>query len=166
MSKNLAELRDLLEKVFEEVASQEGKTATPDIIGAVRLKHPEAVRRCSTELENIALTKLIDEVSRRVDNPFLTHPQPDLFAGFHGVPKSIAIPSGKTAGPRFIRKLTSQTTLRELRNWVLEASRATKAKSERFEGVLGLLDELAKYATEDSTVDKAVAARAAALKAA
>jgi hypothetical protein len=166
VSKNLIELRNLLEREFEEIAAKNGDASTPDVIAAIRSKSPSAIRRCSNELENMGLGKLVDSVSRRIRNPFRSYPQPDLFAGFHGIPKAIAVLAKKKSRSRYTRKLLPQATLAELRDWLSEERRTTKAKLQRFGGVTALLMELTRYAAEDTTVENALAARAAALKAA
>ena len=87
MSKDLIGLRNLIRKVIDEIADENGQAPTPRVLETLRSQFPAIVRACSVKLEDIALKKLVSDVGRRVCDPCRDHPQPDLFSGFHGTPR-------------------------------------------------------------------------------
>ena len=62
MSKDLIGLRNLIRKVIDEIADENGQAPTPRVLETLRSQFPAIVRACSVKLEDIALKKLVSDV--------------------------------------------------------------------------------------------------------
>lgn len=137
---HLPELRDLLSAKMRELA---GDGATSDeIVREFRKANAEAVAQAADALIEIALIKLVNEVSTRRPPASLVPGQGDLFAGFT-VPTMVALPAAKADGKRlYEHKLFGKLTLPELMNWLKDRSKERAGRARQLREARRLLKRI------------------------
>ncbi|MFJ7440165.1 hypothetical protein ACIQW5_21150 [Methylorubrum thiocyanatum] len=141
---------------FVEV--QAGDVSTRDLVTSFTAKHADAIQAASAHLTSMALTKLVDDVSRRRLKTQQTG-QRDLFHGF-SLPRLIVVDIEENGMICRRRRLPRETPCR-----LIDAYLKRKPKVSRKTRDVGLEDALARalpFATSpDMTLGEALDAAAA-----
>ncbi|MEY9590992.1 CBS domain-containing protein [Bradyrhizobium yuanmingense] len=154
----LTELRDLLSAVVRQLGD-EGRSSR-EMVAEFRKRHHRETAAVTSALVDVALIKLIGEVSERRPTPSLVPGQGDLFAGF-SVPAAVAISVPGHAEKQ--RKAFPKLTFNELTHWYKEHSKAREADVRKLAGVRRLRNLIRPFMkTGDMTVEEGLAAAEAA----
>lgn len=150
----LTEIRDLLSVVIRQLGDD--GLSSREIAAEFRKKHHREISKASDALLDLALVKLVGEVSERRPSPTLVPGQGDLFAGY-SVPAAVAIAVPGQAEKQ--RKAFPKLTYYELQSWFREHSKEREANLHRLVEVRRLLKRIKPYMTSaDMTVQEGLAA--------
>lgn len=128
-----------------------------------RKDHRRGIDAVSAQLVDIALTKLIGEVSDRKRDPIPSEKQADLFLHYPGIPEWITIPVAAQNCRKCHRMLFSKATIGEVESWIKEGGRTLRPREITHKGVTALLKDIETYATSpDTTIKNAYKAMATA----
>ena len=141
----LGDLRNGIEEIYRDIMRVAGNGEAPNevVLDRVRRDLGGEIRTLSSQLENIALVKLLNEVSNRKGRRAPGAALPDLFGDYGNIPSQITI-------SRRIKKSTAELTIAEARLW-LEAH-TKKRDNPRHKAFRQMLDDLSshQYADEDT----------------
>jgi hypothetical protein len=134
-----------------------------EIVAEFRKRHSSALSAATTELLDIALVKLVSEVSNRRPPATLVPGQGDLFAGF-SVPCMVVVPTEKGSGKREMgHKPFSKLTLQEANAWLKEHSKERVADTRRIAAIRKLLERVKPFMKKpEMTLEEGLAAAEAA----
>ncbi|RKD71027.1 hypothetical protein [Rhizobium sp. WW_1] len=151
LNPKLTDLRNALEAVMTSIGkSQEGSVSNIDAIASLRATNSELIDGLSSQLIDIALIKLANEVGNRKGPRVAIQPGRDLFGNYPGVPKMLAMGRG-------IKKSTLKATFKEAEQWLEEHQTKTVVNTEKNEGFRNLVNEFREYAlTSDDTIEQAM----------
>jgi hypothetical protein len=153
-SAELTEIRDLLSATIRQLGDE--GLSSREMVAEFRKKHHREINSVSAALIDIALVKLVGEVSERRPSATLVPGQGDLFAGF-GVPAAVVI---SVAGhPEKQRKAFPKLTYGELLGWFKEHSKERESDVRKLLEVRRLLRVIKPFMkTGDMTVEEGLAA--------
>ncbi len=141
----LGDLRNGIEEIYRDIMREAGNGEAPNavVLDRVRRDLGDEIRTLSSQLENIALVKLLNEVSNRKGRRAPDAALPDLFGDYGNIPSQITI-------SRRIKKSTAELTVAEARLW-LEAH-TKKRDNPRHKAFRQMLDDLSshQHADEDT----------------
>ena len=141
----LGDLRNGIEEIYRDIMREAGNGEAPNavVLDRVRRDLGGEIRTLSSQLENIALVKLLNEVSNRKGRRVPGAALPDLFGDYGNIPSQITI-------SRRIKKSTAELTIAEARLW-LEAH-TKKRDNPRHKAFRQMLDDLSshQHAEEDT----------------
>jgi predicted RNase H-like HicB family nuclease len=154
-NRKLGSLRNLvMQQIFE--VGRTGGFQTEAVIAAVRKNHPEAINQVQTELETLALRRLVNQLASRKMAPDDVGIQRDLSENYGGIPIAIPISSERPE----TRKLFTNATLKEVRTWLAEQDPSGVSR-QKYSGVLALMRDLSSLSLNDNaTIEEAVTANA------
>lgn len=109
----LGDLRNAIEEIYRDIMREAGNGEAPNevVLERVRLDLADEIHELSSQLEKIALVKLLNEVSNRKSRSASGLALPDLFGDYGNIPKQVTI-------SRRIKKSTAELTLSEASLWV------------------------------------------------
>lgn len=150
----LTEIRNLLSAAVRQFGDR--GFSSSEIVSQFRKRHRREIAAVSGALEDIALIKLVGEVSNRRPAATFAPAQGDLFAGY-GVPSAVVIP---VAGTREMqRKTFPNLTYGELKTWFHNHSRERAANEKLLGEVRRLLDRIKPFMKSDNmTVEEGLSA--------
>lgn len=154
----LAELRDRLSDAVRNLGDQ--ALSSRELAIDFRNRNHAIIKAASTDLELIALIKLVAEVSNRRSKPTLVPSQGDLFLEF-SVPEVVVIPARSDAKAK-VRRHFLKLTLAEANVYLSEHSRAREANYKRNAAIRKLLKAITPFMTEEMTIEEGWAAKVAA----
>lgn len=137
---NLGDLRAAIEDTMLVVMHESGNGIAPSDVVLSRLKSERRhlLDFCRPQLEDIALTKLLNEVCQRRTRLQANSEQGDLFGGFGSIPKRVTLERG-------LKKDTVHLTLNEARGWLARHDkRIVENDNKDFQK---LVDTCARYST-------------------
>ena len=148
MSKALTKFSEVL---LNEILKLEKRddTRKTEIVEAIRRSHPAEIRDCSKELEDIAIKRMIDRLSKRSGSGISDGP--DLFGHFHGLERSIVVPGTEDERRECKRKLLQNATIAEVKLRVAAEKVVRAKKAEKETPLSRLLKELTPFALSDDT---------------
>lgn len=155
-SRELIELRKAASEVAAEMRAETNDGQIDITLAIARLRQDKAteVEKVRERLINDALAKLFNDVGRRTGLRAAAIGQPDLFAGYSGIPFLLNVGNGKLKDPA---KLTFPEALARL---ATGSGRDTVAKTRR-EKFKRLVEELTPYRTHpDDTLEDAARRKA------
>lgn len=134
----LSDLRNGIENIYRDIMREagNGEAANAAVLERVRRDLGDEIRTLSSQLENIALIKLLNEVSNRKGRSGLGAAPPDLFGDYGNIPNQITI-------SRRIKKSTAELTIAEARLW-LEAH-TKKRVNPRHKAFRQMLEDLSAH---------------------
>jgi hypothetical protein len=154
----LTEIRDLLSAIVRQLGDK--SLSSREIVEAFRKKHPREIAAVTPALIEVALIKLVGEVSERRPSATLVPGQGDLFAAF-SVPSAVAISVAGHAEK--VRKPLPKLTYDELTNWLKEHNRAREADVRKLAEIRRLQRFIKPFVKAgDMTVEEGLAAAEAA----
>jgi hypothetical protein len=145
----LSDLRNRIQEIYREVTRTQGDGEAPNaaVLKVLWAENNEELRVLNRQLVNIALTKLLNDVSNRSGFGGASSSTPDLFSEF-GVPRFVTITRGKK---KDIAKLSYRDALLYLK------AHSEKAATDRHDPLRRLLDACGKYArSDDDTLETLV----------
>ena len=151
MSLELSTLRTELKLTFEQLLD-EGNTSNADVVAHVRRKHPKLIKRLSTELEIIAMKRILNDITRKTTKISAQVGQKDLFENISGVPSSFSV---RASDGQIVKKKFGAIPLHQL----IDATRekANAARPNNSQNLLDSLEELAnEVGSKNLTFDNAV----------
>ncbi|ESZ26596.1 hypothetical protein [Mesorhizobium sp. L2C067A000] len=114
---------------------------TSELIRTLRQDHAAIITAARVELENIALTKIVNDVAARHRGQALPG-QGELFGGYTGIRQTIVV---KTTGANgkisYTRKAIDHTTLGELEAWLQQHTQTRLSRPEKFAGMRRMLQD-------------------------
>ena len=154
----LTEIRNLLSAAVRQFGDK--GLSSSEIVAEFRKRHRREIAAVSTALEDIALIKLVGEVSNRRPATTFEPKQGDLFAGY-SVPSAVVIPVPGTKETQ--RKTFPNLTYGELVAWFRGHSRERAANAKLLREVRRLIDRIKPFMKSDNmTVEDGLAAAEAA----
>lgn len=145
--RKLTELRSLLSATTREMGSK-GATSK-DIVAAFRKKYPSQIGNVSDQLIDIALTKLISEVSNRRPKGIAAG-QIEMFSEY-GVPGMIAIRVADEAGVRYVHKTLAKTLISEVKQYLNDHAKPRAVSTEERRELRRLVKDLEPYKKSDAS---------------
>jgi hypothetical protein len=150
----LTEIRDLLSATVRQLGDD--GLSSREMVAEFRKRHPREVAAVTSALLDVALIKLVGEVSERRPSVTFAPGQGDLFAGF-GVPAAVAITVAGHAEKQ--RKAFPKLTLNELLGWYKDHSKERESDVRKLLEVRRLLKLIRPFMkTGDMTVEEGLAA--------
>ena len=141
----LSDLRNGIEEVYREIMRQQrdGEASNAAVVSKVRRDKAEEVALLTDQLVDIALVKLLNEVSSRKGVRNSDAGTLDLFGRYQGIPKSVTILKGK-------KKSTSLLTIAQADLWL--KARMQKPDDDRHESFRRMVDDCRPFqqAEDDS----------------
>ncbi len=133
----LRDLRNSIQEIHRQAMLErsDGEAANAAILARVKAEKPELLLQLTPELVNIALTKLLNEVSTRKGQRTRSTAGPDLF-GDYRVPRSVSIVRGK-------KKDTAKLSVREAELYL--QAHSEKSASDRHASLRLLLEECRQF---------------------
>lgn len=109
----LSDLRNGIEEVCRDIMREagNGEASNEVVLERVRRDFSDEIAKLSSQLENIALVKLLNEVSNRKGRIASDHAFPDLFGDYGNIPTQVTI-------SRRIKKSTAELTIAEASLWL------------------------------------------------
>lgn len=154
----LTEIRDLLSATVRQLG--DGGLSSREMVAEFRKRHHREVAAVTSALLDVALIKLVGEVSERRPSATLVPGQGDLFAGF-GVPSAVVITIAGHAEKQ--RKAFPKLTYDELTDWFKAHSKEREADVRKLLEVRRLLRTIKPFMKSgDMTVEEGLAAAEAA----
>ncbi len=145
MKTTLGDLRNGIEDIYRDIMREAGNGEAPNAIVLQRVRQDlgDEIRKLSNQLEDIALVKLLNEVSNRKGRSGSGATSPDLFGDYGNIPNQITI-------SRRIKKSTAELTIAEAQLW-LEAH-TKKRDNPRHKAFRQMLEDLSshQHAEEDT----------------
>lgn len=137
----LSDLRNAIEATYREVMREQGDWEASNTAILERVKAAKAIElaELTPDLVNIALIKLLNEVSGRRAGRASTPEGTDLF-GEYRVPRSVTIVRGK-------KKYTEKLSFREAELYL--KARAERSPADRHEPFRQLLEACREYSKND-----------------
>lgn len=131
-TRELRALRDEIERISRELIaeSQSGVVSNADILMRIRRDCPQVLDSAARFLIDIALIKLVNDVSGRIRRSASTQSAFDLFGEIRGIPTMISVKRGSHRAPL-------KMTIAELRAWIRDHD--AKAVSEKNKGLKQIL---------------------------
>lgn len=132
-SKHLIPLRNAIDDLINGafVKGQGATLSTAEILEEVKRQLPMQIQAAETDLKDLALKRLIDDVSRRKARRHSTHTSANLFNDHPSIPQFVIVGNGK-------RKRTSDLTIREANAYVESHSEgAARKRHEAFKRFVG-----------------------------
>ncbi|MFW2829459.1 hypothetical protein [Sphingomonas sp. ID0503] len=142
----LSDLRNGIEEIHREMMRQQrdGEASNAAVVAKVRRDKVEEVALLTDELVDIALIKLLNEVSSRKGVRNFDAGTLDLFDRYRGIPKSVTILKGK-------KKSTSLLTIVQADLWL--KARMQKPADDRHEPFRRMVDDCRPFQrSEDDTL--------------
>lgn len=137
----LSDLRSGIQEIYRELMREPGDGEAPNaiVLKRVRAERAKELSLLTPELVNIALIKLLNDVSNRRGERGSLPVEVDLF-GEYRVPRIVTIMRGK-------KKDTAKLSFREAELYL--KAHAEKSASERHEPLRQLLDACRQYVESD-----------------
>jgi hypothetical protein len=136
---SLFDVRDTIDKIIKAADGKDIKTKA--LIEALRREHADVIAAASVELENMALTKVVNDVAARRSGSALPG-QAELFSGYSGIRQTIMLKSAGMDGKvTFTRKAIEEATAAELETWLADHTQARANPPGKFAGMRKLLDD-------------------------
>lgn len=136
---SLLEVRTTINTMINSAANG-SDISTKGLIDALRKDHAAIISAARSELETIALTKIVNEVARRRVRE--VPGQGELFGGYSGIWQTIAV---KSRGPdgklRYDRKAINDATPEEVEAWLQRHTQARRSQPEKFAGMRRMLED-------------------------
>jgi len=134
----LGDLRNGIEQIYRDIMREAANGEAPNAVVMERVRRDLGghIRTLSSKLEDIALVKLLNEVSNRRGRGGLGTASPDLFGDYGNIPCQITI-------SRRIKKSTADLTIAEARLW-LEAH-TKKRDNPRHKAFRQMLEDLSAH---------------------
>ncbi len=131
---SLSDLRNGIEAIHREMMRQQrdGEASNAAVVAKVRREKIEEIALLTDQLVDIALVKLLNEVSSRKGVRNTEAGTPDLFGGYLGIPKSVTILKGK-------KKSTLSLTIVQADLWL--KARMQKPDNDRHESFRRMIDD-------------------------
>ncbi|WP_156393984.1 hypothetical protein [Rhizobium sp. Root651] len=116
----LSDFRNLMEGVNRAIMAERGDGEAPnaEVLARMRVRHAKEMKELNSQLLDIALVKLNNEVNSRKGARALTQDGVDLFGTYHRIPKGISVGKGR-------KKDTAKVTFFEADHY-LDARRKPK----------------------------------------
>lgn len=139
----LSDLRNAIEEINKDVMLERGngEASNIDVLSRVKTSKSKEIEYLTSQLVNIALTKLYNEVSNRKGPKSLNDEGIDLFGNYRSIPQSITITKGK-------KKDTSRITFQEADLWI--GSHDTKTNNKKNEEFKRLVDDCRPFKQSDN----------------
>lgn len=130
----LSDLRNGIEDIYLQVMRGEsnGEASNSAVLARVKRDRAGEVNFLAEQLVDIALVKLLNEVSSRKGKNSSRIESPDLFGDYRGIPKSVTICRGR-------KKSTSQLTILQADLWL--KARSEKPDDDRHESFRRMVDD-------------------------
>lgn len=135
---------ELQNKLAAFIEARGGPSSTRDIVADFRTTHPREVEAAASTLYNLALTKLVDAVSRRRTSGNPT--QGDLF-GRLKYPNAIVVHVAQAGGMRPMRKPFLDVTLSEAMAYLEKAVPERKRRPDH--AVQAIIARIRSFMTSD-----------------
>lgn len=136
---SLLEVRTTINTIINS-PTHGGDISTKALIDALRKDHAALISAARSELETIALTKIVNEVARRRVRE--VPGQGELFGGYSGIWQTIAVKSRRPDGRlRYDRKAINDATPQEVEAWLQEHTQARRSQPEKFAGMRRMLED-------------------------
>ncbi|RYH00086.1 MAG: hypothetical protein EON58_01555 [Alphaproteobacteria bacterium] len=140
---SMLEIRNVINSIINS-DSDAVDISTPALIRAVRERHPDLVAAAHIELQNLGLSKIVNQVAARQKGPARPG-QLEMFGGYTGIRQTIVVKSTDADGKvSLTRKPTEQATLEELEHWLKDRTEARKENTDKFSGMWRLLADAQK----------------------
>lgn len=140
----LSDLRNSIEGIHREIMREQIDGVAPNdiVLGRVRRENADGIKLMMEQLVDIALVKLLNEVSSR-KGARASFDGPDLFGEYRGIPKSVTISRGR-------KKSTAQLTIPQADLWL--KARLEKTESDKYETFRRMVDDCRPFqmSAEDS----------------
>lgn len=138
----LGDLRNGIEQICRDIMFEADNGEAPNalVLQRVRRDMGEVIRQLAPQLEDIALVKLLNEVSNRKGRGAAGLALPDLFGDYRGIPKQVTI-------SRRIKKSTAELTIAQAELW-LEAH-TKKRDDARYQAFRRMLQDLRSHQQSD-----------------
>lgn len=138
VKETLGDLRNAIEGIYRDIMREAGNGVAPNeiVLERVRLELADEIRKLSSQLENIALVKLLNDVSNRKSRSASGLALPDLFGDYGNIPKQVTI-------SRRIKKSTAELTLSEASLWL--DAHTKKRDDARHQAFRKMLQDLESY---------------------
>jgi hypothetical protein len=150
----LTEIRDLLSATIRQLGDD--GLSSRDMVAEFKKRHHREIAAASSALLDIALIKLVGEVSERRPCATLVPGQGDLFAGF-GVPAAVVITVAGYSEKQ--RKAFPKLTYDELTSWYKDHSKERESDLRKLSEVRRLLKMIKPYMKSGQmTVEEGLAA--------
>jgi hypothetical protein len=147
---SLGDLRNVLEEIAREVMEGASNGEAPNSAILTRLKNqrPNLIKFFTPQLVDIALTKLLNEVSGRNRARLPSGYEFDLFGDYGKIPNSVTIGRGQ-------KKDTAKLSIAEAKSWLRNHSNRTVQSDHA--GFRRLVEECEKYVeSDDETIEIAL----------
>jgi hypothetical protein len=153
---SLSEIRDLLSATGGALGSSDLNSR--QIIATFRAEHEHQIDSALDELVDIALIKLLNDVSRRRPTPTVSSGSGDLFSHYN-VPALVAVPATIAAGKReYKRRSFPSLTYGEAVDWLDAHTKEREESHARYEGARALIERVTPFVTSPTmTMQEAVA---------
>ena len=153
---SLSEIRDLLSALGGQLGASDLNSR--QIVATFRAEHPREVGSANDQLVDIALIKLLNDVSRRRPTPTVASGAGDLFSHYN-VPALVAVPATVAAGRReYKRKSFTSLTFGEAVAWLEAHTKERDESHTRYEGARALIERVKPFVTSSSmTMQEALA---------
>ncbi|MFB9984596.1 hypothetical protein ACFSQQ_01500 [Mesorhizobium kowhaii] len=136
---SLLQVRTTINKIINS-AAKGGDISTKTLIEALRKDYAVIISAAQSELETIALTKIVNEVARRRVRE--VPGQSELLGGYSGIWQTIVV---KSRGPdgklRYERKAINVATPEEVEGWLQEHTQTRRSQPEKFAGMRRMLED-------------------------
>lgn len=138
----LSELRNVIDMINREVMDEQGngEIANATVLSRVKKAHSQAVEFLTPQLLDIALTRLLNEVSNRKRGRNIAPGEIDLFGDYCGLKRQVSIGVGR-------KKDIANLSLQEAELWL--KAHSAKARSTKHEEFKRLLDDCRPFITSD-----------------
>lgn len=143
---SLSDLRNGIEGIHHEIMRQQrdGEASNGAVVAKVRRDKAAEIALLTDQLIDIALVKLLNEVSSRKGVSGSDTGTLDLFGGYQGIPKSVTILKGK-------KKSTLLLTIVQADLWL--KARMQKPDDDRHESFRRMVDDCRPFQrSEDDTL--------------
>lgn len=153
---SLIDVRDTIDRIIKAVDGKDIRTKA--LIETLRRDHADVIAAASVELENMALTKVVNDVAARRSGSSLPG-QAELFSGYSGIRQTIVVKGAGTDGKvTFTRKAIEEATAAELEAWLTEHTQARANPPGKFAGMRKLLDDARKVGgAKENTIGALIA---------
>lgn len=134
----VSNLRNGIEEIYHDLmAGQDnGEVSNAAVLARIRRDKAGEIAELDTQLVDIALVKLLNEISRRKGKRGDDAAMPDLFGDYRGIPKSVSLARGR-------KNSTAYLTLSQALSWV--QARTEKQEDDRHAAFRRMIDDCTPY---------------------
>ncbi len=133
----LSDLRDAIQLIYGDIMLErsDGEATNAAVLARLRAENADTLRQLTPDLVNIALTKLLNEVSNRKGQRGSSSEGVDLF-GLYRVPRTVTVARGK-------KKDVAKLCVREAELYL--QAHSEKSSNDRHAPLRLLLEDCRKY---------------------